>query len=207
VNIFQDPKLLKMGQDISQPSLNLQRSVSSKHTHNLSGSKVKSVPEAKTLIIQSESEEYQIDIGDDTMTCGWLLSETIRLLANSSIIALKSNKNLEALDCWLMNFERNLIPFKNKEVLNPVYLSDPGQDMGPNSFLPVKYIGKGGFSNVMQVRKRDTGELFAVKIMNKQLLINESKIEQILTERNILKDSDSPFIVKLHWAYQTVRLM
>src|SRR5574343_369776 len=145
-----------MGQDISQPSLHLQRSVSSKHTHNLSGSKVKSVHETKTLIIQNKAEEYHIEISDDTMTCGWLLSESIRLLANSAIIALRSSKNLEALDCWLMRFERNLMPFKNKEVLNPVYHTDPGPDVGPNSFVPIKYIGKGGFSNVIQVRKRDT---------------------------------------------------
>ena len=193
-----------MGQEISQPSLQLQRSVSSKHTHNLSGSKVKSVHETKTLIILSESEEYHIEICDDTMTCGWLLSETIRLLANSSIIALKSSKNLEALDCWLMRFDRNLMPFKNNEVINPVLYTDPGLDIGPNSFAPIKYIGKGGFSNVIQVRKRDTGELFAIKIMKKHLLLNEGKVDQILTERNILKEADSDFVVKLHWAYQTV---
>lgn len=193
-----------MGQDISQPSLQLQRSASAKHTHNLSGSKVKSVHETKTLILRSESEEYHVEISDCTMTCGWLLSETIRLLGNKEIVALRSSKNLEALDCWLMKFERSLGPFKDKEVLNPVYYSDPGFDIGPNSFAPIKYIGKGGFSNVIQVRKKDTGELFAIKIMQKHFLLSENKSNQILTESKILKEVDNAFLVKLHWAYQTV---
>lgn len=193
-----------MGQDLSQPSLSLQRSVSSKHTHNLSGSKVKKISESKTVLILYEDSEFSIEINDDTLTCGWLLSEVIRLLENKSVIALRTTKNLEALDCWLMHFERNLIPFKNNEVLTPVLYSDPGPSISPKCFTPIKFIGRGGFSNVMEVRKKDSGELFAVKIMKKQLLLNENKIQQIITEKNILKNSESPFVVKLHWAYLTV---
>lgn len=193
-----------MGQELSQPSLSLQRSVSSKHTHNLSGSKVKKISESKTIILISEGIEFSIEINDDTLTCGWLLSEAIRLLENKEVVALRTTKNLEALDCWLMHFERSLIPFKNNEVLTPVLFSDPGTSIGPKSFVPIKFIGRGGFSNVIEVRKKDSGDLFAVKIMKKELLVNENKIQQIITEKNILKDSDSPFVVKLHWAYLTV---
>ena len=193
-----------MGQDLSQPSLQLQRSNSFKHTHNLSGSKVKKIESNKTIFIETDLNEIVIEVFEDYLTCGWLLSEAIRQYkGDKNIIALKSAKNFEAIDCWLLQFERSLHPLKNKERLQAVFQQKAGK-LGPKAFDPIKMIGKGGFSHVVQVRKKDTGELFAIKILKKQLLINENKIDQILTERNILQSSSSPFIVKLHSAYQTV---
>ena len=71
-------------------------------------------------------------------------------------------------------------------------------------FEPIKLIGKGGFSRVVEVRKRDTGMLYAIKIMSKTFLVKEEKVQQILTERRIMIESSHPFIVKLHWAFQSV---
>ena len=88
-----------MGQDLTHPSLQLQRTNSVKHSHNLSGTKTRSIHENKTLIIIAENEEFSIQINDDTLTCGWLVSETIRLYnGNKTIIRLTTLKNLEALD-------------------------------------------------------------------------------------------------------------
>ena len=97
-----------------------------------------------------------------------------------------------------MNFERSLQPFKNKETLLPVFQEPVFNTMGPSHFFPIKYIGKGGFSKVLEVRKKDTGMLYAIKIIKKEFLINENKVNQILTERNILTSVSHPFIVKLH---------
>jgi hypothetical protein len=194
-----------MGQEHSQSSLHLERSTSSKHTHNFSGSKVRSIPKPKSIIIQIDSDEFTVEVPEDTLTCGWLLSEAIRRYeGEKELIALKSLKNLETLDCWLMQFDRTLQPLRSKETLQAVF---KGKSLkpGPKAFVPVKFIGKGAFSHVVEVRKKDTGELFAVKILKKQQLINEGKIEQIFIERNILKKSENCFINKLHFAYQTVR--
>ena len=193
-----------MGQELTHPSLQLQRGGSSKHTHNLSGSKTKQIYESKMLLILADNEEFSVQINEDTLTCGWLISETIRLYKGSKpIIGLRTFKNLEALDYWLMHFERSLQPFKNNDTLIAIF-QEPSNRIGPSAFLPIKYIGQGGFSKVIEVRKKDNGMIYAIKVINKEFLINEDKVHQILTEKAILQATSSPFIVKLHWAYQTV---
>ena len=52
-------------------------------------------------------------------------------------------------------------------------------------------------------RKKDTGRLYAMKILKKSKIIREKKIKPILSERAVLEQLDHPFIVKLHWAFQS----
>ncbi|PFH38467.1 putative serine/threonine protein kinase AktR [Besnoitia besnoiti] len=67
-------------------------------------------------------------------------------------------------------------------------------------------IGSGGFSVVYKVRKKDTGRLYAMKVVAKDKVAHERhKIRRALSERDVLKQCDSPFIVKLYWAFQTRR--
>ncbi|KAJ2698991.1 serine/threonine-protein kinase dbf2 [Coemansia spiralis] len=66
-------------------------------------------------------------------------------------------------------------------------------------------IGQGGFGQVFLVRKRDTGEVCALKKMDKQLLIRLNEVQHILTERDILRTSRSEWLVKLLYAFQDHR--
>lgn len=68
-------------------------------------------------------------------------------------------------------------------------------------FELLKVIGRGGFSRVILCRKKDTGRLYAMKILKKSKIIREKKIKPILSERTILERLDHPFIIKLHWAF------
>lgn len=71
-------------------------------------------------------------------------------------------------------------------------------------FEQIKVIGRGGFSRVILVRKKDTGRLYAMKIMKKNKIIREKKLKPILSERKVLERMKHPFIIKLHWAFQSV---
>ena len=69
----------------------------------------------------------------------------------------------------------------------------------------MKMIGQGSYGKVFLVRKNrgnDTGQLYAMKVLKKSTTSmrtrNGTKIE-----RNILAKVDHPFIVKLHYAFQT----
>lgn len=42
-------------------------------------------------------------------------------------------------------------------------------------FNPIKVIGKGGFSRVVMVRKKDTSKIYAMKILNKKFIIQNEK--------------------------------
>jgi serine/threonine protein kinase len=55
------------------------------------------------------------------------------------------------------------------------------------------------------VRKKTTGALYAMKVINKKHILDSDKVEQIIAERKIFSMLDHPFIVQLHWAFTSVR--
>lgn len=162
---------------------------------------------AKSLLVDLGLSKLRVLVPDDTLTCGWLLSETIRKGAES-VVALRTKTESEVLDCWLLRMERTLQPFNHGEELVAVhtckvYTAFVQSEVTIDHFLPIKLIGKGGFSRVFEVRKRDTGQLYAAKVMNKAFLLSEEKAAQVLTERRILTCTAHPFLIQLHWAFQT----
>ncbi len=71
-------------------------------------------------------------------------------------------------------------------------------------FEIIKTIGKGGFSRVLQVRKKDTGMLYAMKVISKAFIMQREKLDQALSERRILSRLNHPFVINLHYAFQSV---
>ena len=49
----------------------------------------------------------------------------------------------------------------------------------------------------------DTGRAYAIKILKMDKIISENKIKPILSERAVLEKLNHPFIIKLHWAFQS----
>ncbi|KAG1711611.1 hypothetical protein DVH05_008859 [Phytophthora capsici] len=72
-------------------------------------------------------------------------------------------------------------------------------------FHIIKPISKGAFGKVYLARKKTTGDQYAIKVLAKEHLLRKKQIEQIETERNILANVVSPFVVKLFWTFQTKR--
>ncbi|KAG7338333.1 serine/threonine protein kinase [Nitzschia inconspicua] len=74
-------------------------------------------------------------------------------------------------------------------------------------FLPLlRVLGKGSFGKVVLVQKRvgrETGSLFAMKILRKSHLVRRRQIERTRTERKVLSVVNHPFIMKLHYAFQS----
>ena len=52
-------------------------------------------------------------------------------------------------------------------------------------------------------RKKDSGRLYALKIMKKHRIFREKKLKPVMSERNIMEllNTKHPFIIKLHWAF------
>ncbi|KAM3559761.1 hypothetical protein ARSEF4850_003988 [Beauveria asiatica] len=77
---------------------------------------------------------------------------------------------------------------------------------GPSDFEILKLIGKGTFGQVYQVRKRDTQRIYAMKVLQKKVIVQKKEVAHTVGERNILvrtATSDSPFIVGLKFSFQT----
>lgn len=72
-----------------------------------------------------------------------------------------------------------------------------------DDFDIISVIGRGYFGKVMLVKKRDSGQLYALKTIRKSRLIEAGKVETVLNERKILAKAKHPFITELKFAFQT----
>jgi len=75
--------------------------------------------------------------------------------------------------------------------------------IGLDDFDELTAIGEGAFGKVLTVRKKDTGKIYAMKVLEKGRVQSKRQLMRMLGERNILMKVHSPFIVGLHFAFQT----
>jgi len=72
-----------------------------------------------------------------------------------------------------------------------------------DAFELLKVIGRGSFGKVMQVRKKDTQRIYALKTIRKAHIAQRpGEITHILAERNVLALVNNPFIVPLKFSFQ-----
>uniref|UniRef100_A0AAV2LS08 Ribosomal protein S6 kinase n=1 Tax=Knipowitschia caucasica TaxID=637954 RepID=A0AAV2LS08_KNICA len=75
----------------------------------------------------------------------------------------------------------------------------------PSQFQLLKVLGQGSYGKVFLVRKirgADRGQLYAMKVLKKATLKVRDRVRSKM-ERDILAEVNHPFIVKLHYAFQT----
>ncbi|XP_065089485.1 serine/threonine-protein kinase greatwall isoform X2 [Ochlerotatus camptorhynchus] len=72
-------------------------------------------------------------------------------------------------------------------------------------FCILKPVSRGAFGKVfLGYKKNDQNKLFAIKVMRKSEMINKNMVSQVITERNALALSRSPFCVTLYYSLQTI---
>ncbi|KAJ3090284.1 hypothetical protein HK102_004233 [Quaeritorhiza haematococci] len=74
--------------------------------------------------------------------------------------------------------------------------------MRVTNFHILTQVGQGGYGQVFLARKKDSGELCALKKMNKKLLHRLGEVQHVLTERDILTRTNTPWLVRLLYAFQ-----
>lgn len=77
------------------------------------------------------------------------------------------------------------------------------QKVGFDDFEILKVVGQGAFGKVYQVRKKGTMEIYAMKVMRKDKIMEGNHAEYMKAERDILTKIDHPFIVQLRYSFQT----
>uniref|UniRef100_A0A1J3FTE5 non-specific serine/threonine protein kinase n=2 Tax=Noccaea caerulescens TaxID=107243 RepID=A0A1J3FTE5_NOCCA len=78
-----------------------------------------------------------------------------------------------------------------------------GVVVGIDDFEVLKVVGQGAFGKVYQVRKKETSEIYAMKVMRKDKIMEKNHAEYMKAERDILTKIDHPFIVQLKYSFQT----
>lgn len=77
------------------------------------------------------------------------------------------------------------------------------QNVALSDFKMIQVIGRGSFGKVVLVGHKETKKLFAMKILSKENIVKRKQVEHTRTERRVLGCTKHPFIVGLHYAFQT----
>nr|AML78420.1 putative LOV domain-containing protein [Aextoxicon punctatum] len=80
---------------------------------------------------------------------------------------------------------------------------DSGEEIGLKHFKPIKPLGSGDTGSVHLVELCGTGEYFAMKAMDKGVMLNRNKVHRACAEREILDLLDHPFLPALYASFQT----
>ncbi|EKM59518.1 uncharacterized protein PHACADRAFT_250080, partial [Phanerochaete carnosa HHB-10118-sp] len=74
--------------------------------------------------------------------------------------------------------------------------------LGLDDFRTVKVIGKGAFGEVRVVQKTDTAKIYAMKTLKKEEMLKKDQLAHVRAERDVLAESNSPWVVQLYYSFQ-----
>uniref|UniRef100_A0A7N4PSP5 Ribosomal protein S6 kinase n=1 Tax=Sarcophilus harrisii TaxID=9305 RepID=A0A7N4PSP5_SARHA len=114
----------------------------------------------------------------------------------------------EMIECFLAKktidnscFQKGIV----KEIDISHHVKEGFEKADPSQFELLKVLGQGSYGKVFLVRKikgSDAGQLYAMKVLKKATLKVRDRVRSKM-ERDILAEVNHPFIVKLHYAFQT----
>ena len=77
------------------------------------------------------------------------------------------------------------------------------KNVGVDDFKLIKVIGRGSYGKVCLVQFKKTNDLYAMKSLKKDVLLDEDQVESTLLEKNILQSLNYPFLVGMVFCFQT----
>ncbi|SPQ20150.1 68b9daf5-d9d9-45c4-b708-9bc3d238d1c5 [Thermothielavioides terrestris] len=77
----------------------------------------------------------------------------------------------------------------------------------PENYNTIKIIGKGAFGEVKLVQKKTDGKVYAMKSLIKTEMFKKDQLAHVRAERDILAESDSPWVVKLYTTFQDANFL
>ncbi|KAI9581146.1 serine/threonine-protein kinase greatwall isoform X1 [Glossina fuscipes] len=93
----------------------------------------------------------------------------------------------------------------NQLTTKPENLSYSAKMPTIKDFVIIKPISRGAFGKVfLGYKSSDHNKLYAIKVMRKSEMINKNMVSQVITERNALALSRSPFCVNLFYSLQSI---
>jgi serine/threonine protein kinase len=83
-------------------------------------------------------------------------------------------------------------------------MRDQRKRLTTNDFEALALIGKGAFGEVRLVRMKErfSREIYAMKSMLKEAMIMKNQVGHVRAERDILTESENPWIVTLYYSFQ-----
>ena len=69
-------------------------------------------------------------------------------------------------------------------------------------FENIKDLGVGAFGEVSLVERKDTNKLYAMKTLQKKVVLKKNQVGHVKAERDILAEADNEWVVKLYYSFQ-----
>jgi len=82
------------------------------------------------------------------------------------------------------------------------YMRECRKPLSTKDFELIKVIGFGAFGIVRLCRKKDTGEVFAMKQMNKKDMIYKNQAHNVRAEKDALSLAKDNWVIGLHYTFQ-----
>lgn len=127
--------------------------------------------------------------------------ESLRYLSDrlSRTNAFKERTGTQSLVAQLKAHDADTMSYVGRE---RVHLRKRRTKLRLASFHIITQVGQGGYGEVFLARKRDTGEVCALKRLRKRILVRMDEVRHVLTERDILTATRTPWLVRLLYAFQ-----
>ncbi|KAM7030572.1 protein kinase C zeta type isoform 2-T3 [Acridotheres tristis] len=78
------------------------------------------------------------------------------------------------------------------------------QGLGLQDFDLIRVIGRGSYAKVLLVRLKKNDQIYAMKVVKKELVHDDEDIDWVQTEKHVFEQASSnPFLVGLHSCFQT----
>ncbi|WCJ28611.1 phototropin 2 [Euphorbia peplus] len=158
----------------------------------------------------------QLDGSDHVEPLQNRLSETTEIKSAKLVKATAENvneavkelpdANLTPDDLWALHSKQVYPRPHNRH--SPYWLAiqkitSRGEKIGLQHFVPIKPLGCGDTGSVHLVELKDTGLLYAMKAMEKSMMMNRNKVHRACIEREIISLLDHPFLPTLYASFQT----
>ena len=103
------------------------------------------------------------------------------------------------------NKDNNKLNFNNNLNSNIFFTTNNlnGKKIRLKDFKILNIIGNGTFGKVFKVKCLLDNNIYAMKVLRKKFLLDNNQLKYALSEINILKKCSHPFIIKLHFSFQT----
>lgn len=88
-----------------------------------------------------------------------------------------------------------------KEEFETLYETKITKEYGKDDFEFIRTVGRGAFGRVFLVRMLSTGEYYAIKVLDKSMIVKSKQVKHALNEKKILQAINFPFCVYLNYAF------
>ena len=93
-----------------------------------------------------------------------------------------------------------LIQAKEQSIPKPI---QQDKTITMDDFNVETVLGKGAFGKVLLVTYKKNNERFALKMVEKKKILENDELDHTMTEKNILQKVTHPFLVNLHYSFQS----